>query len=199
MVVFKIKTMLPYNQITSGKYIEINGEPCEVMNSRVFRKQQRKAVNQTKLKNLITGKITERTFQQSEKVEEVDMGLKEIIFVYEKNGSYTFHSAGDKSDRFCLDEKVVGGNADLLKSEMEVLGIVYKNTIIGLRLPIKADYKVVEAPPNIKGNTAQGGNKQVVIESGAKVEAPMFIDVGDVIKVNTQNKSYDTRTSKKRS
>jgi len=80
---------------------------------------------------------------------------------------------------------------------MEVTGLQYGDRIIGVQLPIKVEQTVVEAPPNVKGNTAQGGTKRVTLESGAEVAVPMFIDKGDTVRVNTNTNKYDTRVSKK--
>lgn len=188
--------MLSYSDIKPGTSIELDGEPYFVLESRVFRKQQRKPVNQTKLRNLQTGNVIEHTFQQSDKAEEADLARIPIVFIYEKRGEYTFHSKDDPSDRFSLSAEIVGTAASYLLNGMEITGLRYGDSIIGVQLPIKIDQTVADAPPNIKGNTAQGGTKRVTLKSGAEVTVPMFIDAGDVIRINTQTGQYDTRVSK---
>ena len=185
--------MLEYNEITVGKFIIFDNEPWEVLSAHVFRKQQRKPVNATKLKNMITGRVTEYSFHQSEKAEEADLEEKQISFIYEQKGEYWFHDANDKSKRFPLTETQVGFGAKFLKAGTTAKALLFDEKIISMKLPIKMELKVVEAPPAIKGNTAQGGNKVVKVETGATVNAPLFINEGDVIRVNTETGEYVER------
>jgi elongation factor P len=185
--------MLEYNEITIGKFIIFDNEPWEVIASHVFRKQQRKPVNATKLRNLITGRVTENSFHQSEKVEEADLEYKDIKFIYVQKDEYWFHEAGDPSKRFTLKEEQIGYGSKFLKKDAIAKAMVFDEKIIGIQTPIKVELKVVEAPPAIKGNTAQGGNKVVKVETGASVNAPLFVNEGDTIVVNTQNGEYVSR------
>ena len=189
--------MLTYNEIKAGTYIELDNEPYEVLDAHVFRKQQRKPVNQTKLRHLIQGNVIEQTFQHSDKVPEANVSSQPIVFIYNKRDEYVFHTAEDKSERFSLEGSIVGNEARFLVQGMEVDGVTYEGQIVGVQLPIKADLTVTDAPPNVKGDTAQGGTKRVTLESGAEVAVPMFVEAGDVVRVNTQTGEYDTRVSKK--
>lgn len=185
--------MLEYNEITIGKFIIFNGEPWEVLSAHVFRKQQRKPVNATKLRNLITGRITENSFHVSEKAEEAEIESKDIKFIYEAKCEYWFHEDGNPSKRFALKEEQIGYGSKFLKKDAILKAMIFNEKIIGVKLPIKVALKVVEAPPNMKGNTAQGGNKVVKVETGASVNAPLFINDGDTIVVNTENGEYVER------
>lgn len=185
--------MLEYNEITVGKFIIYQNEPWEVLASHVFRKQQRKPVNATKLRNLITGRVTEYSFHQSEKAEEADLEFKDIKFIYAQKGEYWFHEDGDPSKRFTLKEEQIGYGSKFLKKDAVASAMIFDDKIIGVKMPIKVELKVVEAPPAIKGNTAQGGNKVVKVETGASVNAPLFINEGDIIKINTENGEYVER------
>lgn len=187
--------MLEYNEITVGKFIIYQDEPWEVLASHVFRKQQRKPVNATKLRNLITGRVTENSFHQSEKAEEADLDFKDIKFIYSNpaKDEYWFHEDGNPSKRFALKESQIGYGTKFLKKDTLAKAMIFNDNIIGVQMPIKMDLRVVEAPPAIKGNTAQGGNKVVKVETGASVNAPLFINEGDIIKVNTQDGSYVER------
>lgn len=185
--------MLEYNEISVGKFIIWENQPWEVIASHVFRKQQRKPVNATKLRNLITGRVTEYSFHQSEKVEEAEIESKDIRFIYQNKGEYWFHEEGDPSKRFALDEDHVGFGGRFLKKDTVVKAIIFAGQIIGAKLPIKVDLKVVEAPPSTRGNTVQGGNKVVKVETGASVNAPLFVNEGDVIRINTETGEYVER------
>lgn len=182
--------MLTYNEITNGKVILFNGEPYEVLDSHVFRKQQRKPVNATKLKNLITGKVTEYSFHVSEKADEAEIEDRPLVYIYNSRGEYWFHKVGNPAERMTLPADILGDKAKFLKEKMEVVGLYFDDRPIGVRLPIKVTYKVVEAPPNVRGNTAQGGNKLVKLETGASITTPMFVEEGDTIEVNTETGEY---------
>lgn len=185
--------MLEYNEITLGKVIIFDDEPWEVIASHVFRKQQRKPVNATKLRNMITGRVTENSFHQSEKVEEAEIDSQDIKFIYEAKGEYWFHEDGNPAKRFALKEEQIGYGSKFLKKDAILKAMIFNEEIIGVKVPVKVELKVVEAPPNMKGNTAQGGNKVVKVETGASVNAPLFINEGDVIVVNTETGDYVER------
>ena len=185
--------MLEYNEITVGKFIIFDDEPWEVLASHVFRKQQRKPLNATKLRNLITGRVTETSFHASEKVEEAELEFQDIKFIYEAKGEYWFHEDGNPAKRFPLKEEQIGYGAKFLKENTIAKAMIFDEKIIGVQIPIKLELKVVEAPPAIKGNTAQGGNKVVKVENGASVNAPLFINEGATIVDNTQTGEYVSR------
>ncbi|CAN5142824.1 elongation factor P [soil metagenome] len=191
--------MLEYNEITEHKYIVFEGEPFEVLTSHVFRKQQRKPVNATKLRSLLTGRITEHSFHVSDKAEEADISKKEVKFLYANKGEFWFSDVKDAAKRFELPEAMIGSASKFLKANTIVDALIFddgksdEGKIIGLKLPIKMDLKVIEAHPAVKGNTAQGGSKMVKLESGAEIQVPMFIKEGDVIRVNTDTGDYTDR------
>lgn len=185
--------MLEYNEITVGKFIIYDNEPWEVLSSHVFRKQQRKPVNATKLRNLITGRVTENSFHQSEKAEEADIENKDIKFIYLAKGEYWFHEDNNPAKRFSLPETTIGYAGKFLKKDTLAKAMVFDDKIIGVKLPIKMQLKVTESPPGIKGNTAQGGTKVITLETGATINSPLFINQGDTIVVNTETGDYVER------
>ena len=190
--------MLEYSEITRGKIIIYEGGPCEVLENHVARTQQRKPQNQTKLRSLISGKAYNATFHVSDKVDEADIGKREIKFLYANKGEYWFCDPTNPADRFKLDEKLLGEKTKFLKPNELVTGLIFTNDddeeqIISLKLPIKMTFEVKEAPPSIKGNTANGGGKSVVLENGTTINAPFFVEVGDKIVVNTDTEEYVER------
>lgn len=185
--------MLEYNEITAKKYIIYENEPYEVLSSHVFRKQQRKPVNATKLRNLISGNVKEISFHVSEKVEEADLHTQQVKYLYNNRGEWWFSEVNDPSKRFQIPENVLGAQAKFLKPNAIIDALTFNDEIIGVKLPIKVDLKVVEAPPGIKGDSARGGNKVVVLETGANVNAPLFINEGDTIRINTDTGEYTER------
>lgn len=185
--------MLDYSEVKERKYIIYENEPWEVVSSHVFRKQQRKPVNAVKLRNLITGRITEVSFHVSDKVEEADIDKKEVKYLYTNKGEYWFCESTDPSKRFQLSEDLIGSPAKFLKPNIIVDAMLFDEKIIGLKLPIKMELKVAEAHEATKGNTAQGATKAVVLETGAEIQVPMFIKEGDVVRVNTETGEYTDR------
>lgn len=188
--------VLSYNEITPKKVIIYNDEPYLVVDSHVFRKQKRKPVNNTKLKNLKNGRLLEVTFHVSETAEEAELETKSVTFIYRKPGEYWFHFTGRPSERFSLSEDLVGDQGRFLKERSDIDALIFNDEIIGLKLPIKIDLKVKEAMPAVKGNTSGGALKQVTLETGATVMVPMFINEGDIISINTETGEYSARVEK---
>ena len=185
--------MLAYNDVLPKKVIIMDDEPYEVLSAWVFRKQQRKPVNQAKLRNIRTGSIMEHTFHVSDKVEEAEVENRQAVFVYHRNGEWVFHEVNDKSKRFTLSDEMVGDAGKWLKSNVEVAVRWFDDEPVQVNVPVKVELKVTEAPPNTRGNTAQGGDKLVELETGAKITVPMFIEAGDVIRINTESGEYTER------
>ena len=185
--------MLEYNEVTLRKYVIVDGEPYEVLASHVFRKQQRKPVNAVKLKNLISGRIVERSYHVSDKVEEAEIESRDIKYLYSNRGEFWFCEVSDPSVRFQLTEKLIGDQSKFLKPNSIVTALSFDEEIIGLRIPIKVDLKVTEAADAVKGNTVQGGTKQVIVETGATVNVPMFVNQGDTIRINSETGDYVER------
>ncbi|HEY5382945.1 MAG TPA: elongation factor P [Candidatus Paceibacterota bacterium] len=197
--------MLEYNEILKGKVVLLNGEPYEVLDAHVFRKQQRKPVNQTKLRHLITGKVTEQAFHVSEKIEEADLSTKNVKFLYKNRGEWWFCDEKNAGDRFELSDETVGEQGKYIKPNTIIEALLFddpaidqdEGKIIGLKMPIKVELKVTEAPPAVKGNTAQGGSKLITLETGATINAPLFINEGDIVRINTELGQYVERVDKK--
>jgi elongation factor P len=185
--------MLDYSEVKVHKYIIYEDEPWEVIGSHVFRKQQRKPVNATKLRNLITGRVTEVSFHVSDKIEEAEIDKKEVKYLYTNKGEYWFCESNDPSKRFELPEKMIGTGAKFLKPNIIVDAMIFDGKIIGVKIPIKMELKVVEAHETSKGNTAQGATKSVKLETGAEIQVPMFIKEGDIVRVNTDTGEYADR------
>lgn len=185
--------MLNYNDITIRKYIVLDGEPYEVVTSQITKKSRQKASNQVKLKSLITGKVVEKAFHQSDSVEEAMILKKKVVYLYSNKGEMWFHHEGDPKDRFSILENPA---INFLKENTIVNAMVFDDEVVNIKLPTKVDLKVSEAPPGIKGNTTQGGNKQVTLETGTVISTPLFINQGDVIKINTESGEYVERVTK---
>lgn len=158
-----------------------------------MRMQQRKPVAQTKIKNLVTGKVLSRNFQHTDSFQEAEIDHKKVKFLYSHRDKFIFCEQDNPSARLELPQESIGEQTKFLKPNSEVEMVAFEGKIISVNLPIKMEFRVIEAPPSIKGNTAQGGTKVVKIETGATVAAPLFVNEGDVIEVNTQTGAYTGR------
>jgi len=188
--------MLSYSDLRPGVFFVLDGQPYEVLEFSFLRMQQRKPVAQTKIKNLISGKIISRNFQPNETFEEAQINYKDVKFLYSHREKFVFCEKNNPSQRFEINQEQIGDLSKFLKPNGEVEVIEYEGKIINVDLPIKMELKVIEAPPSIKGNTAQGGTKAVKLETGAMINAPLFIEEGDIIRVNTQTGDYVERVEK---
>jgi elongation factor P len=184
---------LEINDLKRGSRIVIEGDPYIVMFTKHLHMGRGGAVVQTKSRNLRNGKILERNFKSGDGFEEAELKKISAQFIYEKRGEYWFNEIGNPGNRFELKDEVLGDQIQFLKPKMEVSAILFGEQIINIELPIKAEYEVTDAPPNVRGNTAQGGNKQVTIETGARITVPMFIETGDRILINTDTGEYTER------
>lgn len=184
---------LSYNELKVGTIFVKDGAPYKVLESAFVRMQQRKPVMQLKIVNLISGKTQEYAAHQNEEFEEAEIEAMPVQFIYENRGEYWFNEKGNPKNRFQLGKDILGQAAQFLKANTELTAYKFSGNIINIELPIKMDLKVTEAPPAVKGNTAQGGTKLATLETGAKVNVPLFVEAGDTVKVNTQTGQYIER------
>lgn len=195
--------MLSYSDLQKGITFLLDGEPYQVMESQFLRMQQRKPVMQTKIKNLISGKVVSKSFHQNESFQEVEIERTPMIFLFEHRDQFIFHFPDNSADRKTLDRVQVGEAVRFLKSNLRVEFQKFSaqggnDTVIGISLPIKIDYTVKEAPPTERGNTAQGGTKEITLENGLRIQAPFFIREGDVVRLNTETGEYVERAQKQK-
>lgn len=177
-----------------GRAISLDGEPYLVVSSVFGRKSQSKANMQCKLKNMKTGAVVARNFQGSEKIEPADVGFRKVQYLYTDGTTYTFMDL-QTYDQFPLDNETVGDAAPYLVEGNEMDALVFEEKPIGIQLKPTVELKVVETMPGVKGDTATGGNKHAKLESGLSVNVPLFINEGDVVKVNTETGEYMSRVN----
>jgi elongation factor P len=188
--------MLDYNELKPGTYIVLDGKPYVVLEFNFLRMQQRKPAVQTKVKDLISGKVISRSFHMADQIEEADIAKKKVKFLYTNKGEYWFCEEKNPAGRFKLPREIIGDSADFLKPNTIVDALFFGEDIINIDLPIKMDLKVAEAPPSFRGDTASAGSKQVRLESGAMLNVPFFINEGDMVRVNTKERAYVERVEK---
>ncbi len=198
-------SLLDYNEIREKKVIIYDDEPCLVVSSHVARTQMRKPTNQTKLKSLISGKVFQAVFQASDRAEEADIEKRVSKFLYaqpQKN-EWWFATIEDTKDRFKLTRDEIGEAAKWIREGSDVTIKFFlkdddEEVVIGAETPIKVELTVKEAPPNVRGDTATGGRKTVLLENGTELSGvPLFIEAGDIIRINTELGEYVERVEKR--
>lgn len=183
------------NDIKQGVAIVYSGEPYMVVGANFVRMQQRKPVMQTKLRNLINGKVLEITFKPGDRVEEAEVGRKAATFLYAANDEVYFMD-GETFEQVSLSREDVAAALPYLREGTPLELRTFNDKAVGIDLPPKMDFKVTAAPEAVKGDSAQGRVTKVAkIETGAEIGVPLFIREGDTIRVNTQTGEYVERVS----
>ena len=188
--------VLSYNEILKGSVINYNNEPYEVLSSHIFRMQMRKPVNQTKLRQLVGGKVVEISFHQNETVTEADIDKIQAQYLYTNKGESWFAEEGNPKNRFSFPDEVVHDKVQWLIPKMVVEVLTYEEKPISIKIPVKVDLEVKDSPPAVKGNTVSGGSKLAELSSGAKIQVPLFINTGDIVRINTDTGLYTERVTK---
>ena len=184
--------MYGINDLKTGTTFELDGSPYVVLDYQHSKQGRSGAVLRTKLKNLLTGATVQRTFSGSEKFAEVDIERKKVQYLYADVGRYYFMDQNDYT-QFDLSAEDMGSNIHYLKDGELVQFQFYGDKPINLDLPVKMDFAVTEAGEGLKGDSASGSTKVVTIETGLKVNVPLFIKQGDLIRINTIDGSYVER------
>lgn len=187
--------MLSISEIKTGKVIKINSQPYVVTKTDHHKMGRGGAVLKTKLRNLIDGRVLEQTFQGVQQAEEAETETKKANFLY-KDAVDAYFMDNTTYEQFTLALEDLGDQPKFLKDETDVSVLYFEGKPVTIQLPIKLDFKVVSAPPGVKGNSAGNVNKQVEIETGAIINVPMFIEEGEVIRINTDTGEYVERAIK---
>lgn len=184
--------MLNLNEIKLGKVLEINNEPYVVVSADHHKMGRGGAVLKVKLKNLINGNTLNKTFQGNDKGAEADTEKKKSNYMY-KDEAKAYLMDNESYEQFELDLEAIGGKTQFLKDGIDVDVLYFQGNPVALSLPVKMEFKVISAPPGVKGNSAGNVTKQVELETGLSIAVPLFVNEGDVIRVNTDTGDYVER------
>ncbi len=184
--------MISTSDFRNGVRLQVDGQPFYIVEFQHVKPGKGGAFVRTKLKSYITGNVLDRTFRSGERFEEPDLEERDMQFLYATGDQYTFMDT-ESFEQFTYEKKQLGENADLLKEEMNAKILVYKHQPIAVELPIFIELKVVDADPGIRGDTASGGNKPATVETGAVIKVPLYLEVGEVIKIDTRTRAYVER------
>jgi elongation factor P len=172
-----------------GAVLRFEGNLCEVLESTHRTPGNLRAFYQVKMRNLRTGKSFEQRFRSGEELEFISLETKKLQYLYHDGSDYIFMDSSTY-EQFPVDGVILGDKANFLK-EGDLVSIDFNgHDIVRVDIPMFVELKVVETEPGIRGDTATGGTKPAVLESGAKVQVPFFINEGDVVKVDTRTAQY---------
>jgi elongation factor P len=172
-----------------GVRLLVDGEPYYIVEFQHVKPGKGGAFVRTKLKSYLSGNVLDRTFRSGERFEEPDLEEREMQFLYATGDEYTFMDT-ETYEQLTFEKQQLGDNADLLKENMNVKILIYEHRPIDVELPIFIELKVVDAEPGVRGDTASGGTKPAVVETGATIKVPLYLEVGTVIKIDTRTRAY---------
>ena len=181
--------MISSNDFRTGTTIELDGQVWRVVEFLHVKPGKGSAFVRTKLKSVQSGNVVEKTFRAGESVQQAILEKSNLQHTYVESGDYVFMDM-TSFEETRLSSKQIGKGAKYLKEGMEVNVIFHNGKVLEVELPISITLKVTETDPGVKGDTASGGTKPAILETGAQVMVPLFISVGEMIKVDTRNDSY---------
>lgn len=184
--------MLRMNDLRIGMLVALDGQPYEVTWSDFMRTAQRKPVMRTKLRNLINGNVLERTFKPDDKIEEADLTMKKVTYLYSDQQGVHFMDS-ESYDQFFFPPRTLAEKVKFLKDGLELDVMRFDGKPVTVKLPTKVKYKVVEAAPGVRGDTASNVFKTIKLENGMDLKTPLFINEGDEVIVNTETGEYVER------
>jgi elongation factor P len=179
-------------EFRNGSRLEFDGEPFYIVEFQHVKPGKGGAFVRTKLKSYTSGNVIDRTFRSGERFDEPDLDEREMQFLYAAGDSYTFMDTKN-FEQLTFEKKQLGENADLLKENMIAKILVYEHRPIDVELPNFIELKVVDAEPGVRGDTASGGTKPAVVETGAIIKVPLYMEVGETIRIDTRTRAYVER------
>ncbi|MDD2352898.1 MAG: elongation factor P [Candidatus Caldatribacteriota bacterium] len=184
--------MISTSDFKNGISIEIDGDIYTIIEFQHVKPGKGGAFVRTKLKNLQTGAVLDKTFRAGEKFEQAIIDRKDMQYIYNDGHNYYFMDK-DSYEQIPIVAEQIGDATDLLKEGNEAQVTFWQNKVMGIELPGSIALEVIKTIPGAKGNTVSGALKPATLETGAEVQVPLFIKEGDIIKVNTKDKKYQER------
>lgn len=184
--------MIAAGDLRSGVKVELDGTPYVVTDYQWVKPGKGGAFMRTKLKNMKTGAISDRTFRTDEKLPKAEVEDRKVQFLYHDGDVYHFMDT-QSFDQFTMGEKELGGATGFLKDGMVISVLFYRDEPVDVVLPTFVELRVVETDPGFRGDTASGGSKPATLETNAVIQVPLFINVGDLLRVDTRSGTYVER------
>ena len=180
------------NEFKSGLKIMLDGDPCSIIENEFVKPGKGQAFNRVKFRNLKTGRVNERTFKSGDSVEGADVIELELEYSY-TDGEFWHFMDPDSFEQYAADEKAISESKDWLKEQYVYTVILWNGSPLLVTPPNFVNLAVTETDPGVRGDTSGGGGKPAVLETGAVVRVPLFIEIGEVLKVDTRTATYVER------
>ncbi|MBF8222181.1 elongation factor P [Halomonas sp. 328] len=181
------------NEFKGGLKVMLDGDPCAILENEYVKPGKGQAFNRVKLRNLISGRVWERTFKSGESLEGADVLELEMEYLYNDGEMWHFMKTDGSFEQYAVEKKALGDTEKWLKEQVAYTVTLWNDNAINVNPPNFIELEVVETDPGLKGDTAQGGSKPATLSSGAVVRVPLFINQGEVLKIDTRNGEYVSR------
>ena len=184
------------NEFKSGLKVLVDGEPCAILENEVVKPGKGQAFNRVKFRNLRNGRVWERTFKSGESIEAADVMEIDMEYLYADGEFWHFMKTDGSFEQVAADARAISEAKDWLKEQDAYQVTLWNEAPISVSPPNFVELEVTETDPGLKGDTAQGGTKPATLSSGAVVKVPLFVNIGDVLRVDTRTGEYQNRVSK---
>ncbi len=181
------------NEFKSGLKVLLEGDPCSILENEFVKPGKGQAFNRVKFRNLINGRVWERTFKSGESIEAADVMEYDMEYLYNDADFWHFMKTDDSYEQIAADKNAIAEALDWLKEQEVYVVTLWNDAPISVSPPNFVELEVTETDPGLKGDTAQGGTKPATLSSGAVVKVPLFINIGDVLRIDTRSGEYQNR------
>ncbi|GAB2715878.1 elongation factor P [Halomonas garicola] len=181
------------NEFKGGLKVMLDGDPCSIVSNELVKPGKGQAFNRVKLRNLMTGRVWERTFKSGESLEGADVMELEMEYLYTDGDMWYFMRTDGSFEQYAVEKRALGDDEKWLKEQVPYTVTLWNDNAIQVTPPNFIELEVTETDPGLKGDTAQGGSKPATLSSGAVVRVPLFINEGEVLKVDTRTGEYVSR------
>lgn len=178
------------NEFRGGLKVLLDNDPCIILENELVKPGKGQAFNRVKLRNLMTNRVWERTFKSGESLEAADVMDHDMEYLYTDGEFWHFMLTDGSFEQYAADSKAVGDALKWLKEQDVYTVTLYNDAPLSVTPPNFVELEVVETDPGMKGDTAQGGSKPATLSTGAVVNVPLFITIGEVLKVDTRSGEY---------
>lgn len=181
------------NEFKGGLKVMLDGDPCSIVENELVKPGKGQAFNRVKLRNLMTGRVGERTFKSGDSLEGADVMELEMEYLYSDGEMWYFMKTDGSFEQYAVEKKALSDTQKWLKEQVAYTITLWNDNAIAVAAPNFIELEVVETDPGLKGDTAQGGSKPATLSSGAVVRVPLFINQGEVLKIDTRSGDYVSR------
>ena len=181
------------NEFKAGLKVMLDGDPCSIVENELVKPGKGQAFNRVKLRNLMTGRVGEKTFKSGDSLEGADVMDLEMEYLYTDGDMWYFMKTDGSFEQYAVEKKALGDTVKRLKEQVPYILTLWNDKAISVTPPNFIELEVVETDPGLKGDTAQGGSKPATLSSGAVVRVPLFINQGEVLKIDTRSGEYVSR------